>query len=223
MIRSRRPFLFLMSAVCMLTLISGASRVQAADVLCPEVDAEKKNTPRDIAGVQADIERLNLCVERAKLLKQLDEVVKQREEMLRKVTDPTMGLPSAGLGVAGIPSLPVAALPAVPGIDTSTLKPGEIRVTGPGGAPLAPASPVRVASEWKIRKIWGQGAGMNAQLTDSQGVLLNIQKGNPLPDGQVVESISGKGVTVSQNGKITDLSWDDAPVDVSTAGGPRAP
>lgn len=186
----------------------------AADTLCPDVQAEKEGGPANVAGVQADIERLTLCVERAKLLKQLDDIAKQREDMLKKITDPAASLTStiAGVGGLGIPGMPSASLPPLP-TDVSGLKAGDVRVIGAaanplaGGAGTAPAAPV--SRGWKVRKIWGQGAMMRAQLTDG-GTLLNVVKGDTLPDGKVVDAVSIKGVAVSQNGKTTDLSWDDS-------------
>lgn len=199
--------------VCVLFIVAPA---HADDLLCPEIDVNNAVTPTGIAGVQADIERLNLCVERAKLLRQLDEVVVKRHEMIDKARNPSAL--SGGMGGMGmIPSLPVGSLPNVSGINSGSipqnLQPGEVRITGPGQAPLQAISPFVAGQEWKIRKIWGQGIGMNAQLVYSGGVLLNVLKGQPLPNGMVIESISGRGVTVSQGGKITDLSWDDAPME----------
>jgi len=203
-------------AVLLCVALSPVAAV-AADELCPDVASAKENGPKDVAGVQADIERLNLCVQRARLLKDLDEVAKQRDDMLKKVTDPAAALSSEIAGVGGIPPLPSAALPPVP-TDVTGLKPGDVRVTGAKGSPLggggkggaAGTSPVVQNQGWKVRKIWGQGITMRAQLTNGSGTLLNVMKGDTLPDGKAVELVSIKGVTTSQNGKITDLSWDDS-------------
>lgn len=180
-----------------------------ADNLCPDVETAKQNSPQDVAGVQASIERLNLCVERARLLKQLDDIAKQREEVLTNITAPEM--PVGGIG--GIPPMSGAILPSLPG-DTSNLKAGDVKVTGAAGDPFNAAaaalqSAVVKKPSWKVRKIWGQGDSMRAQLSDGTGTLLNVVRGDVMPDGQVVESVSVRGVAISQKGKVTDLPWDD--------------
>ncbi len=206
----------------MLSAILSPLTARAADeaVLCPDVDVMKRTAPGDISGVQADIERLNLCVERARLLRQLDEVVVQRQKTLEKLVNPNaaptgnittgLGMPA---GVGGIPPLPVSSLPPLRGDNTppKDLKPGEVRVTGAVGNAFDAAAPApqEATPEWQIRKIWGQGVGMRAQISDkASGTILNVVKGDPLPDGGTVETISVKGVAVSRNGKINDLSWE---------------
>lgn len=194
----------------------------AADELCPDVADAKSKSPGSVAGVQEDIDRLTLCVERAKLLKQLDDLAVQRDDMLTKITDPALSL-SGGIAVPStIPGMSGTSLPALPtdksGLSPAGAKPGDMRITGAAGNPLANAAPAPMLTStgsWKVRKIWGQpgglgGAVMRAQLTDGQGTLLNVVNGDTLPGGGIVESVSIKGVAVSQNGKTKDLSWDDS-------------
>jgi hypothetical protein len=198
------------------------SPAMATDDMCPQDPAAIKNVPGDVAGVQADIDRLNLCVERAQLLKQMDDIAKQRSDILHKVTNPDSGTGMGSMGMGGmgaIPSLPMNALPALPAIKPM----GDIKIHAPSGAPfdaegiedkLKDAVKPK-STTWKIRKIFGQaggveGATMHAQLTDGSGTLLNVVKGDPLPDGSSVDSVSIKGVTLKGNGKVTPLSWDDA-------------
>jgi len=205
----------------------------AEDELCPDIEAAKKDTPVDVASVQADIERLNLCVERAKLLKQLDDIAKDRSKVLEEVTNPGMNSAGMGAGMGGmgiIPTLPTSSLPSLP--QAKDLKPGEVRIRQAADNPLAStgatAQPQAAGTTWKIRRIWGQaggvsGATMRAQLSDGRGSLLNVVKGDPLPDGQVVESVSIKGVTLSQSsskgsGKINDLSWEETADSATSAG-----
>jgi len=124
-----------------------------------------------------------------------------------------------GGGLSGIAPLPLNALPDLPNV--KSLKPGETRINQAAGSPFGgdditttkKAEAPKTAS-WKIRKIWGQaggvsGATMQAQLNDGNGNLLNVGKGDPLPDGSIVDSVSVKGVTLSQKGKIDTLSWDE--------------
>lgn len=221
---------FLLALGALLLGIVIVTHARAADELCPDMETGKRETPTDVAGVQADIERLNLCVERAKLLKQLDDVAQQRTETLNKVNNP--GMDMGGMGVNVIPSLPTSSLPSLPDIrDTSS---GKVQVKSAAANPFENAAsavaPVAAGpSVWKIRKIWGQaggvsGAVMRAQLSDGKGNLLNVVKGDPLPDGQVVESVSIRGVTLSQSsskgsGKINDLSWEEAGASTSAGAG----
>ena len=181
------------------------------EVLCPDPDIMKRSVPGDLSGVQADIERLNLCVERVKLLKQLDDVIIQRKKALEKLTSPAAAANgiNTGLGVSSIPPLPVSALPPLKTpSNLKNFKPGGMIVQGAAGSPFdrAAAGP----SDWQVRKIWGQGAGMRAQIIDASagGTIMNVVKGDPLPDGAVVETVSVKGVAISRNGKISDLSWE---------------
>lgn len=205
-----------------LLLMTWPGMAVAEDPLCPDVASEKANGPSSVAGVQADIERLNLCVERAKLLKQLDDIAVERDTMLKKITDPALaissGMTGIGTGLGAVPAMPGSALPPLPtditGLQQGGAK-GGTHVTGPGGAPLgnapgAATSPVIRTPEWKVRKIWGQGDMMRAQLSDGGNALLNVLKGDTLPDGKIVAGVSIKGVAVSQNGKTIDLPWDDA-------------
>ncbi|MDB5478870.1 MAG: hypothetical protein JWM96_1365 [Alphaproteobacteria bacterium] len=195
-----------------------APHVRAADTLCPDVDEARRTMPGDVAGVQADIDRLNLCVERARLLKQLDDIAQARGETLKKITaSPDSFSSQSSPNMGGIPAMPMAALPELPqgkSIEGKPIevRPGEVKIQKAAPNPLgdAPKTPeAKPGGSWKLRKIWGQGATMHAQLSDNSGILLNVIKGDPLPDGAVVENLSVKGVTISQNGKISDLPWDD--------------
>lgn len=213
------PFAVLLLAVMFVAGLSAPA--VANDDLCPDVDAAKQQGPRDSSDMQASIERLNLCVERARLLKQLDDLARQRDEILRNVTNTSIGVDANSL--TGVPSLPSAALPSLP-TDVTGLQSGDVRVTGAASNPLDGAgaaarnaaqasSPVVKKSAWKVRKIWGQGSSMRAQITDGSGALLNVQRGDVMPDDSVVESVSVKGVAISHKGKVSDLPWDDMSLD----------
>jgi hypothetical protein len=202
----------------------------AADDMCPQDSTAVKNVPGDVGGVQADIDRLNLCVERAKLLKELDDIAKQRSDTLAKVKDPTGGMGNINMGgnlangVTGIPPLPMNAFPELPAVKTPDLKPGEVRINKSDAKPFGGSDDdgksAAKKSTWKIQKIWGQaggldGATMHAQISDGNGNLMNVAKGDPLPDGSIVDSVSVKGVTLSGKNpkgisKVDDLSWDEA-------------
>lgn len=175
----------MMRSILLVLFVLYAPFVMAADRLCPDIEELRKATPDTMAGVQADIDRMKLCVERAKLLEQLDNIALKRQEILNKITKVDNAL-------MPIPALPVSSLPPLRAV------PSERRA----------AAPVVAAPSWKVRKIWGQGGDMRAQLADNQGGLLNVAKGDVLPDGAVVEVLSVRGVTVSQNGKTNDVEWE---------------
>lgn len=202
-----KPFLL---SIVMLLLC--ASPLRAAEDLCPDVEKARAATPGDMAGVQADIERLSLCVERARLLKQLDDIAVQRQKMLDDTKNPGATVTgNISVNPDAIPPLPVSALPPLK--NDAPLKSGETRVKNAASSPLDGIGDTvksLAAPSWNVRKIWGQGAGMRAQLSDGRGTLVNIVKGDPLPDGAIVETISVKGVAVSQGGKVKDLSWEQA-------------
>lgn len=173
-----------------LALLLYAPFVMAEDRLCPDIETLRTQTPDTMTGVQADIDRMKLCVERAKLLRQLDDIAKQRQDILKKVTKQDSGASMPAMLVP-IPSLSASALP--------TLE---------RAAEAEQIVPVQSQPSWSVRKIWGQGGEMRAQLSDGTGVLLNVAQGDVLPDGALVEKLSVKGVTLSTGGKSRDLTWE---------------
>lgn len=180
-----------------------------SDTLCPTMDEVKNKQSGTLADIQSDIDRLTLCIERARLLEQLDGVGAAREKMLADALEKASG--GGSLPLDQIPAMNAGQLPGVPGIDIKNLKPGEVQVDGAAGDPFATANPeaAQKQAEWHIRKIWGQGGAMRAQLTDSDGILVNVTSGDPLPDGTKIESLSVKGVTISRNGKTSELTWEE--------------
>ena len=166
-----------------------AMTAYAQDALCPDVDQLISQSPQTMLSVQSDINRIRLCVERATLLKQLDEVALQRKEILQKVQSTT--IPSNSLPVP-IPQLPVDALDELEEIPTTKNMPAR----------------TNDKQAWSIRKIWGQNQSMSAQLVSSDNKLLNVVRGDSLPDGFIVESITALGVTASLNGDIKTLEWE---------------
>jgi hypothetical protein len=166
----------------------------AQDQLCPDAETLAKQSPETLADVQNDIDQIKLCVERAQLLKQLDDIAKQRQKILEEVTNPNAPILSNTNSGATIP-FPVISADALPPLEKKeTLK------------EVMPA--IDQVPQWRIRKIWGQDSILLAQMTNGQNLVLNVAKGDVLPDGQVVELISIKGVSLSQNGKIMDLKWE---------------
>lgn len=204
-----------------------APTAYAADALCPDLEELRANAPSDMAGVQADIDRMKLCVERAQLLQQLDQVAQDR----KKILDEANGISSSGgnpnggfsTGMNGIPPLPVSQLPPLKTnapVASANLQPGAIQVTNAASGALGSVTDqlAQMSGSWSVRKIWGQkdagggmaGGGMRAQLVNGTGTILNVVKGDALPDGSVVESLSVRGVALSQNGKVTDVQWEQS-------------
>ncbi len=182
-------------------LLCYAPLVWAEDRLCPDVDTLREQAPDTMSGVQADIDRMRLCVERAKLLKQLDELAKQRQDILRKTVKPDNSSSANPPNMlVPIPALPAAALPT---LERAAEK-------EPSAAPIAPAAAPTPA--WAVRKIWGQNDVMHAQLSDGDGGLLNVVQGDVLPDGAMVQNLSARGVSVLQAGKSKELPWEQESV-----------
>jgi type IV pilus biogenesis protein PilP len=161
--------------------------VQAEDRLCPDLETLLKQTPETMVGVQADIDRMKLCVERAKLLKELDDIALKRKEILNKINSNEGALSAMPVP---IPMLPASALSPV------------------GDVPEQPPASPQPAATWNVRKIWGQESGMSAQLSDGKGNVLNVVRGDLLPNGMAIESVTANGVSVSLNGKINSLDWE---------------
>lgn len=199
--------------VLMAVLMAFSARAEGAaaggDTLCPTMDEIKNKAPGSLVDIQADIDRLTLCIERARLLEQLDGIGTAREKMLSDALEKANG--GTALPLDQIPALGAAQLPGVPGIDIKNLKPGDVQIDGAAADPFASVNPEAALkqAEWHIRKIWGAGGAMRAQLTDTDGVLLNVSMGDPLPDGSKIESLSVKGVTISRNGKMSELTWEE--------------
>jgi hypothetical protein len=187
-----------------------AADTSGDDTLCPTMDEVKNKTPGTLADIQDDIDRLTLCIERARLLEQLDGIGTAREKMLTESLEKAAGPGGLSIPIDQIPALTAGQLPGVPGIDIKNLKPGDIQVDGAAADPFASvaAEAVKKEAEWQVRKIWGQGGTMRAQLTQGDGVLVNVTSGDPLPDGTKIDTLSVKGVTVSRNGKVSELTWE---------------
>jgi hypothetical protein len=197
--------------ILMMLIFAAVPAAYAQDVLCPDeieggATTAMKALPESMGGVQADIERYTLCIERARLLQMLDSVMVTREETLRKMREGDTG---SIAGITGVPPLPAGSLPPVSGVNpASVAKADGTSVVSAAPNPLEAATASLQVDEWKTRKIWGQGLGIRAQLSNGGGTLLNVAKGDPLPDGGMVEDISIRGVTISRNGKSKDLSWE---------------
>jgi hypothetical protein len=191
-------------AVMMPIMILGLSfaTMALADTLCPDMSkGESSLTAGNMADLQFDIGRLNLCLQRARLLQQIDETVKKREQLRQE----PLAAPSMGTGgFAGIPPL-AAALPPLPSDSRALQNNAAPRVQN--SAPVLETK-ITPQGEWKIQRIWGQGNVMQAQLIKGD-VIANIKMGDTLPTGEKVVELSGRGIVLDDGKNRQDLSWKE--------------
>ena len=164
-----------------------------ADTLCPDPQVEASVVPSDLARVQEDIDRLSLCVERTKLLQELNKL---SNESSQKTLQPI----SANT------------------IDPSFLRPVTVDnlANAVGNKPAITEKPFEPVADWVIRRVWGQGGQLQAQLVSADGVLATVKTGEALLDGSTVVEISVRGVTLKKkNGKEEQLGWQEESKDES--------
>lgn len=174
--------------------------------LCPNV-TKPSSADNNLNDVQADIDRLGLCVERAKLLQQLDELVTKRQALLT-------GSDSSVNNLA-LPPLPLQnseqtlKVSATPALDNKTVANTLNRATPQSATtPTNLAAPTQITNGWAIQRIWGQPPHIQAQLIGTDKTIATVNVGEPLTDGYAVESISARGVILSRAGKLINLDWE---------------
>ena len=195
------------------TALSTANNPPLTD-LCPDAQSPPNNTGNNLNDVQADIDRLGLCVERAKLLQELDALVTKRQALLT-------GEDANGLN---LPPLPLSGnqanlqiKPQTPTLDNKTITNTLNRATPDNNrANAANPQPTDALTTnnngaWSIQRIWGQSPNMQAQLIGANNNLATVNVGEPLTDGYAVESISARGVILSRAGKLINLDWEKKP------------
>lgn len=167
--------------------------ISYSDTLCPDPQIESSVVPSDLARVQEDIDRLSLCVERTKLLQDLNKLSNESK--------------------TGVQPLGVGA------IDTSLLQPVTAKTLNKNSSKnkaLKQQKPFEAKSSWEIRRVWGQGGKLQAQLISSDGVLVTAKIGESLTDGSTVKEISVRGVKVTRkNGREDTLGWQQESKDES--------
>ena len=182
-----KKYYFLVIAISFLGIGGGAY----ADTLCPDPQIESSVVPSDLARVQEDIDRLSLCVERTKLLQKLNELSNESK--------------------IGVQPLSAAA------IDPSFLKPVTADSLAKATNSIIDEKPFQnKPKDWVIRRVWGQGGKLQAQLVSGEGVLATVKTGEKLTDGAKVEEISVRGVKIKKkNGKVKQLGWQEEDSDGS--------
>lgn len=193
------PMRMIMSAVtyiAVMGIMMAVSHHARADELCPDITkGESALTVSDMAGLQFDIGRLNLCVQRARLLQQIDEIVKKREQIRME----PLAAPSLGGALSGVIPPMAAPMPPLPS-DKAVA-----RAVKDNNDP-EPAMIAIPQGDWKIQRIWGQGQVMQAQLVKGD-VIANVKRGDTLPGGDKVVELSGKGVVLENKKGQHILSW----------------
>lgn len=184
-----KKYFFSVLAIC---CFMGAS-LSYADTLCPDPQIESSVVPSDLARVQEDIDRLSLCVERTKLLQDLNKLSNESK--------------------SGVQPLNIGA------IDPSFLQPVTAKTLGTNSSNNKVSiqqKPFKKMADWTIRRVWGKGGKLQAQLISADGVLVTAKIGEALIDGSTVKEISVRGVKVTRkNGRDESLGWQQESKDES--------
>lgn len=201
---------FMMSACAALFLMMAPSSVQAQDAIdpCPMPEELAKQSPPDMATVQADIDILTLCVERARLLGEFDTLA---EETRRGSGSPISGSSASSV----VPNfeddnfdLDEDALSDLP--DEASIN--EI-LDEEGLADLGDkaqrTSKKKAVKYHMVKAINGSAeTGIMATVISPEGDSVRVKAGDTLTDGSVVQSISAlNGVVVSKQGTTKTLEW----------------
>lgn len=169
------------------------------DDLCPDPSNAAKQTPDDLAGVQADIERFKLCLKRAELLKNLNDLALQNTDSL--------------IGAGNLEDLAAQALDTLPPVAPSQLgvdedgnsldgsDSGDGNGDGSGGEKADNRTP------WMINDIYGAGNNLMARITSLDDEIANVREGDLLSDGSKVISISSVGVVIDDTEERIPLMW----------------
>jgi hypothetical protein len=181
--------------------------------LCPNATTSS-SADNNLNDVQADIDRLGLCVERAKLLQQLDELVTKRQALLTGSDSSVnnLALPPLPLQNGQLNKGQTLQINATPALDNKTVANTLNRATPKlGNLPtpsMPPSSDTTTSNAWAIQRIWGQPPHIQAQLVGADKTIATVNVGEPLTDGYAVESISARGVILSRAGKLINLDWE---------------
>lgn len=173
-----------------------SAQLMMDDSLCPEPAAASKQTPDDLAGVQADIERFALCLKRAELLKSLNELA-------QKNTDSLIGMNSIEAMVQDqlareLPPLAPNALSVEESFARSLANPD---------GDIAEEESEDKRTPWLINDIYGVSSNLSARITSKEGDVANVRQGDILPDGMKVISITQTGITIDNANEKIALGW----------------
>lgn len=170
-----------------------AQTLVMGDDLCPDPSQAAKQTPDDLAGVQADIERFALCLKRAELLKNLNDLALQNTDSL--------------LGTGNLEDFAAQALDALPPVAPEALGVDEDGNSLDGSDDLAMEEEKVAGTPWLINDIYGIGSNLMARLTSRDDEIANVREGDFLSDGSKVISITSIGVVIDDTDERIPLVW----------------
>ena len=159
---------------------------------CPQPKTAYSETPNDLKVIQEDITRFTLCVQRAQLLERLNSLALENTSTIDSALDASI----ENMASQFSPSITNVQAPAMP-ITTSLQN--------------EPAYEQELTQQttWLIHDIKGQQGALTATLVNDQGHLVNVKKGNSLPDKiSKITSLSATEVIISKDGQTTKLLWE---------------
>lgn len=152
----------------------------------------------DLAKMQADIERFNLCLERAQLVQKLNDATQKNLEALQKF------FASAPLLEQNAPvsrqSLSLGAFKAP--------EPPDLPPTQESGEEEGTSVEEPPKERWLVFEISGSSGNFRAKLGKPDGTIKVVGAGETLPDGTLVTSVSPSGVIVRGDQGVSEtLEW----------------
>ena len=161
---------------------------------CPKPLAGNGKTPDDLAAIQADITRFNLCVERAQLLQRLNELAAENMDTISvAISDVVADDVERAVEEKMIDMMP--QITAVSQANTS----GMSDVQPPSIAP---------SMIWSIQNIHGQNNKLQAVLVDDTGRKISVSEGDTLDEGSAkVTQITNTAVKVKTDNETVNLMW----------------
>ncbi len=199
------PFVTLAVALMVIVPFSNVKAQMPVDP-CPMPEALAKQSPPDMATVQADIDILTLCVERARLLGEFDTLAKDTEK-----SSPISGsgassvVPNFENDNFDIDENDLSDFPDEASIDQILEEEG---LSNLGEKSMTKKK--KIADKvYAVQSINGNtDTGIVATLRSPDGHLVRVKVGDTLEDGSVVQSVSAiRGVGLLKQGVVSNLNW----------------
>lgn len=162
--------------------------------LCPEPDTALSQVPSEMDELQADIDRYTLCLNRAELLLKLNDLKNQNQD----ASVDAMSLPGS------LTPTPLSAQQTA-----ELMGGGAAGAAGTEGGLSALASNTPPVTGYGIRDIRGVGGMLTARLQSADGNFEQVKIGDRLTDGSEVTSITTTQVTISKDGSVKRLDWNN--------------
>ena len=195
----------------LIALLLFAPALAAADSICPDPEEALNSSPSGLADVQAEIDRLELCVERTRLLDELNRMIDQQNSFLEERTKKVR----KNLRQDFLPQLqPMENLRPQ---QIERLSSDQLTGNSQGKQNADKKSNQQAESEsakirWSIIRIWGQSSHLQAQLLGSNGRTVTVRQGDSLPvtadyeTPEVVELTAHK-VVIRRGQSNETLNW----------------